>query len=501
MREPVIELEGVSVAFGDRVVLDGLDLTIHAGETTFIVGRSGSGKTVLLKVMLGLLEPQAGRVRLFGRDLATVSEVELVELRKRMAMLFQNYALFDALSVEDNVEFPLLEGAHVARPDAERLAHQLIRVLGLGGSEQLLPAELSGGMKKRVSLARALVSRPEVVLLDEPTTGLDPIMVEHVDDMIARAKQQYAITSVIVSHDLASAHRLADRIAFLHAGKIAFTGTYDELVHSELPAIRAFFGELAPAATPRETPTSDSPVIELVGVHKSFGDKHVLRGIDLAIYPRRITVLIGASGSGKSVIVKHVMGLMKPDRGKILVFGKDIVALRERELEQLRERFGLVFQHAALLDWMTVAENVAFPLAERHRDPASEVRDRRDAILERLDIAELRDRLPGQISAGERKRVAIARALITRPEILIYDEPTTGQDPMRTREIDDMIVQTQERFDVTTIVVSHDMASTFRIAHAVAMLHRGRIVAYGSPAELSASANEHVQHFLRAAHG
>jgi ABC-type transporter Mla maintaining outer membrane lipid asymmetry ATPase subunit MlaF len=173
-----------------------------------IVGRSGSGKSVLLKLMMGLIKPDRGKVVLFGRDLAEVSPVEMLDLRKRMGMLFQNYALFDSLPVLENVAFTLLENTDLPRRDVLNLARELIKTLGLEGSESLLPAELSGGMKKRVSLGRALLPRPEVVLFDEPTTGLDPIMIEKVDEMILLARQQFQITSVIISHDMASTQRL-----------------------------------------------------------------------------------------------------------------------------------------------------------------------------------------------------------------------------------------------------------------------------------------------------
>src|ERR1044071_4466365 len=442
---PVIELDDVWVAFGDKQVLRGLSLQIIPGQTTVVVGRSGSGKSVLLRVMMGLQKPDRGRVTVFGRDLATCTPVEVIELRKRMGMLFQNYALFDD---------------------------------------------------------------PEVVLFDEPTTGLDPIMIAQVDDMIALAKQQYQITSVIISHDMASTQRLADHVAFLHDGKIVFYGDYDAFMHAPLPQIQAFVegartsrlsrtanGE--PAAEPTAA-ISDAPVVELIGVHKRFGAKDVLRGVDLAIYPRRTTVIIGASGSGKSVIIKHIMGLFKPERGEIRVFGEDIVPMKDRELNDVRKHFGLLFQGAALLDWLSVYENVAFPLRERGQVPRGELRDRVLDILERLNLNDIKDRMPGEISAGQRKRVGLARAIVMKPDIMIYDEPTTGQDPLRTRDIDDMIQQTQERFDITSIVISHDMASTFRIGHMIAMLYQGRIVAYGPPAALRASPDPHVQRFIHA---
>ena len=506
--KPVIELDNVSLAFGDKQVLRGLDLKIVPGQTTVIVGRSGSGKSVLLKLMMGLLKPTSGRVLLFGRDLATCSPVELLELRKRMGMLFQNYALFDARTVDDNIGFSLLENSDLPRRDIAKLTEELVRILNLTGSEKVLPAELSGGMRKRVSLARALIANPEVVLFDEPTTGLDPIMIEAVDDMIALAKQQYQITSVIVSHDMASTKRLADQVAFLHDGKIIFYGTYDGFLHADLAPIEAFVdgartsrlsrGDGGAEAAAAESPITDAPVVELVGVYKNFGDKQVLRGIDLPIYPRRITMIIGASGSGKSVIIKHVMGLFKPDRGEIRVFGNDIVPMKDRELNEVRRHFGLLFQGAALLDWLSVADNVAFPIRERGPATRGELRDRVHDILERLNILDIANRMPGEISAGQRKRVGLARAIVMKPEIMIYDEPTTGQDPLRTRDIDNMIQDTQERFDITSIVISHDMSSTFRIGHMIAMLHQGKIAAYGTPAELRASANEHVQRFIHA---
>lgn len=532
-QKPVIELVDVSIGFGGRPVLDGLSLQIPAGKTTVIVGRSGSGKSVLLKLMMGLLRPQRGKVIAFGRDLAKVTQVELLELRKRMGMLFQNYALFDALSVEDNVSFPLAENSSLPDREISTLAQELIGILGLGGSERLLPSELSGGMKKRVSLARALVFNPEVVLFDEPTTGLDPIMIEKVDQMIALTAKRYQITSVIISHDMASTARLADRVAFLHEGKIVFVGNYQELRASQLPPVRSFVegaqtsrlaADLTAAAAAADGDDDDehtaprapapsaggsagplpadlvgvAPAVELIGVHKVFGGKHVLRGIDLAIYPKKTTVLIGASGSGKSVIIKHIMGLFKPTQGQIKVFGQDIVPMNEDQLNAVRARFGLVFQHAALLDWLTVYGNVEFPLKERRAGNAQQIRERVLEILERLNIADIMHRMPGEISEGQKKRVGLARAIVMKPEILIYDEPTTGQDPLRTRDIDDMIEDTQRRFDVTSIVISHDMASTFRIAHMVAMLHQGQIAAYGTPEQVRASPNPQVQHFIHA---
>jgi ABC-type transporter Mla maintaining outer membrane lipid asymmetry ATPase subunit MlaF len=511
--KPVIELVDVSIGFAGNQVLKGLSLKILPGISTVIVGRSGSGKSVLLKLMMGLLQPDSGKVLLFGRDLATVSQVEMLELRKRMGMLFQNYALFDSMPVDENVGFTLLENSKMPRKDIMVMVQDLIRLLQLTGSEQLLPSSLSGGMKKRVGLGRALIARPEVVLFDEPTTGLDPIMIENVDEMILLAKKEFQITSVIISHDMASTRRLSDRVAFLHDGKIAFYGTYAEMAKSDFPPIRTFMegaqtsrlsrDDVAEAVTAVEkdapaAAASEPPVVELVGVSKSFGKKQVLRGVSLPIPKGLISVLIGGSGSGKSVIIKHILGLFRPDEGQIRVFGEELGGLDTAGLHGIRKRIGFLFQHAALLDWLSVAENVAFPLVEQTKMSKKEIKDSVSELLERLHIAELANRMPGEISVGQRKRVGLARAIIAKPEIMIYDEPTTGQDPIRTREVDDMIQETQREFDMTSIVISHDMASTFRIADRIALLHEGRIAVYGTPAEVRASQDDYVQHFIHA---
>jgi ABC-type transporter Mla maintaining outer membrane lipid asymmetry ATPase subunit MlaF len=508
--KPVIELVDVRKSFGENHVIRGLNLKIEPGKSTVIVGRSGSGKSVLLKLMMGLLRPDSGKVVLFGHDLNSLNALEIIEVRKRMSMMFQNYALLDSLSVEDNIGFSLQVNTRIPRPEILELSRDLIDVLGLSGFGRALPAELSGGMRKRVSLARALIANPEVVLFDEPTTGLDPVMIEKVDQMILLARRTYEITSVIISHDMASARRLADRVAFLHGGQIISEGNFDEFLACDLPEVRSFLDGAKTSRLARvtegevldsdeeQTEVQETPVVELIELNKYFGDHHVLKGVNLKIYPNTITVLIGGSGSGKSVIVKHIMGLFKPTSGEIRVFGEDISQLTGRDLDKVRSRFGMLFQHAALLDWLTVSGNVSFPLEERTNLPKNEIRDQVEDILAQLHIAELRDRMPSELSEGQKKRVGLARAIIMRPEIMIYDEPTTGQDPIRTRGVDDMIQQAQEEFDITSIVISHDMASTFRIAHRIALLNEGQIAAYGTPEEVRASQQEYVQHFIYA---
>jgi phospholipid/cholesterol/gamma-HCH transport system ATP-binding protein len=239
--------------------------------------------------------------------------------------------------------------------------------------------------------------------------------------------------------------------------------------------------------------------IRIRGLHKTFGPQHVLRGVNLDIERGKTNIIIGGSGQGKSVLMKHLMGLLKPDEGKIYVDGQDVVPLSDVELGKVRRKFGMVFQYAALFDSMTVAENIAFPLIERYRLPKDEVMERVQALLRQLDLADvpgIERKFPAQLSGGQRKRVGLARALVDRPEILLYDEPTTGLDPIATKNVDDMIKHAADQYAVTSVVISHDMASTFRIADRISMLHAGKIIVNGTADEVRDSTVPELREFI-----
>ena len=238
--------------------------------------------------------------------------------------------------------------------------------------------------------------------------------------------------------------------------------------------------------------------IQIRGLHKSFAEHHVLKGVDFDIERGKINIVIGGSGQGKSVLMKHLMGLLQPDSGSIYVDGEDIVGQSDVELGRIRRKFGMVFQYAALFDSMTVMENVAFPLIERYKLPRDEMLERVREMLARLDLVStgIEDKFPPQLSGGMRKRVGLARALIDRPEILLYDEPTTGLDPVATKNVDDMIRRTADDFAVTSVVISHDMASTFRIADRISMLYDGVIITSGTPAEIMARPHPALREFV-----
>jgi phospholipid/cholesterol/gamma-HCH transport system ATP-binding protein len=239
--------------------------------------------------------------------------------------------------------------------------------------------------------------------------------------------------------------------------------------------------------------------IRVRGLQKTFGPQHVLRGVDLDIERGRTNIVIGGSGQGKSVLMKHLMGLLKPDAGQIWVDGEDIVPLGTQQMGRLRRKFGMVFQYAALFDSMNVVENIAFPLIERYHLSNAEIMERVRDLLKRLDLAGvtgIEEKFPPQLSGGQRKRVGLARALIDRPEILLYDEPTTGLDPVASKNVDEMISRTADDFGVTSVVISHDMASTFRIGDRISMLAGGKIIVSGTSEEVLASQLPELREFV-----
>ncbi len=239
-------------------------------------------------------------------------------------------------------------------------------------------------------------------------------------------------------------------------------------------------------------------MIRVQGLHKRFGSQPVLRGTELDIATGEIMVVIGRSGGGKSVLLKHLIGLLRPDAGTVAVDGTEITRLRGGELDRVRERYGVVFQGGALFDSMSVADNVAFPLREKKkRLSAAEIHGRVEEKLEQVGLSGMGHKNPAEISGGMRKRVAIARALVTEPEIVFFDEPTTGLDPILVNTIHHLILELHRKFRFTAVMVSHEIPEIFEIADRVAMLHEGVIVEVGAPGAVRASTNPIVQQFIR----
>jgi len=238
---PVIQLRGVHKSFGNLHVLAGVDLDIPEGKTTVVLGPSGSGKSVMLKHIVGLLRPDKGEIFFDGQRIDNLKERDFTDVRLQVGLLFQGGALFDSLTVEENIEFPLREHTKLTREERHHRVAKALEVVDLKGMFRKLPAQLSGGQRKRVALARAIVLQPRVVLYDEPTTGLDPIRSDGINELIIKLSKQMGVTSIVVTHDLVSARKVADRCVMLLHGKIAADGTYDELAHHENQQVSHFF--------------------------------------------------------------------------------------------------------------------------------------------------------------------------------------------------------------------------------------------------------------------
>lgn len=238
--EKAIELQGIVCSLDGRPVLEGVDLGVARGETVAVLGESGTGKTTLLRVVMGLVKPQAGRLILWGDDVTNLPERELNQYRKRMGMVFQGAALFDSMTVGENVAFGLRQHTKMSDAEIGRVVSEKLALVGLEGIESMMPAQLSGGMKKRVGIARALAMEPEIVLYDEPTGGLDPPRALEIEQLIADLSRRLGVTSLWVLHDVQAALACADRVALLHEGRIAAQGTPEQIARDDNPLVRRF---------------------------------------------------------------------------------------------------------------------------------------------------------------------------------------------------------------------------------------------------------------------
>lgn len=236
----MIQIEDLQKSFGELVVLDGINLTIQDGESVVIIGRSGCGKSVLLKHIVALLYPDSGKITVDDEDIFSLNQQELMDYRKKVGVLFQFGALFDSMTVAENVGFCLRESMKLKPDEVAEIVTEKLKLVGLEGIESKMPAEISGGMKKRVALARAIAAEPSILLYDEPTTGLDPISADMINQLILDVNKHLGVTSIAVTHDMGSANRIADRIVMLHDGNIVWDGSPDEIVKTDNAMVKQF---------------------------------------------------------------------------------------------------------------------------------------------------------------------------------------------------------------------------------------------------------------------
>lgn len=238
--EVIVEFKGVYKAFGSKVIYEDLNLQIFRGETLCIIGGSGTGKSVMMKMLVGLLRPDKGEVLAFGKDISLLSEREMQEIRQHVAMLFQGGALFDSLTVAENIMYPLIEHRWGTKQEQLQRVEEVLEQVGLPGIGHQKPSELSGGMRKRVALARSIAVKPQMLLYDEPTTGLDPLSIRRINGLILQLQKELSVTSMVVTHEMPSVFTIADRIAMVRDKKIAFVGTKEDAQNSDIPWLKQF---------------------------------------------------------------------------------------------------------------------------------------------------------------------------------------------------------------------------------------------------------------------
>ncbi len=500
----ILELKGVSKGYPDTPVLNGIDLSVEEGEFIAILGFSGSGKTTLISLIAGLIEPDAGEIAIRGKRVAGPGG--------ETSLVFQSYSLMPWLTVEGNVALAV-DAVHKGLDKATRaaLVRDTIALVGLSHATDRRPAELSGGMRQRVAVARALAMKPEILLLDEPLSALDALTRAKLQGEIDRIRAQEKRTIILITNDVDEALLLADRVAVLEPG----TGTLGKIypVRIDRPrertalnhdpaykALRAeiatYLGELNTArnatqvarepALPAVTPiTAMQPpqayldaaksaierrYLEFFNLQKVYGTPKgpltVVEKFNLLMDRGDFISLIGHSGCGKSTVLTMAAGLNSISHGGIVLDG--------REIDSAGPDKGVVFQSPSLMPWLTARENVMAGVARVYPHAArSERRDIVDYYLARVGLGDSLDKLASEMSNGMRQRVGIARAFALSPKLLLLDEPFGMLDSLTRWDLQDVLMEVWERTKVTSICVTHDVDEAILLADRVVMMTNG----------------------------
>ena len=504
VKAPILALQGVTKRYGDTDVLGGIDLEVEEGEFIAILGFSGAGKTTLISAVAGLVEPDAGKILLRGKPIDGPD--------KERGLVFQSYSLFPWLNVEQNVALAV-EAVHKDRSKADRaaLVRQKVELVGLGHAMDRKPAQLSGGMRQRVAVARALAMEPEILLLDEPLSALDALTRAKLQDEIERIRAQEGRTIILVTNDVDEALLLADRVAVLTPAPAARIGRiFDvdvarprdrEAVNDDLhyQALRkeivSYLGSLnaeagtvgeSAVALPNVTPldllpppkayrdAAHSPVdiryLEFFKLDKVYptpnGPLTVVEDFNLLMDRGEFVSLIGHSGCGKSTVLTMAAGLNEISKGGIVLENREITAAGPDK--------AVVFQAPSLMPWLTARQNVMLGV-ERVYPHASRAERRAiaDYYLDRVGLGNAMDKMAAEMSNGMRQRVGIARAFALSPRLLLLDEPFGMLDSLTRWDLQDVLVEVWNRTKVTAIMVTHDVDEAILLADRVVMMTNG----------------------------
>ncbi|MBA4799683.1 MAG: ABC transporter ATP-binding protein [Rhizobiales bacterium] len=515
-KTPLVEVKGLTVAFDGRRALDGIDITLGSDEVLGIVGETGAGKSVLARALIRLLPEMAeivsGEIKVAGRSLTDIGERDLRALRGGEVALIGTDAksLLDPVrTVGDQVADVLQAHRRLGRKDAMAAAIDLFTKVGIvdpGQRATAYPHQLSGGMAQRIVIAMALIAGPKVILADDATLGLDATIQVQVLDLLVSRCRELGLGALIITHDLGIVARYCDRVAIMREGRIVEATTTSAFLDGPSTPYGV---ELLAAAKARPVPMvkaeavatapgtlQSASAVEVVGLRKYFNTPsgHIVRAVDDVSFriPRGETLaLVGESGSGKTTVGQCLVRLLASDAGSVVFGGQDILGLSDKAFRPVRRNIQMVFQepYVALNPRWQVEDLIAEPLG---LDPTiTSVADRRKRVLDMLELVRLPAKLatsfPHQLTAGEQKRVGMARALATRPDFVVFDEPTTALDIRVRAQIIDLVRDLQRDMALATLFITHDLNSVRSLAHNVAVMRHGKIVETGATERIFAA--------------
>ncbi|WP_181781119.1 dipeptide ABC transporter ATP-binding protein [Pseudonocardia pini] len=516
---PLLQVSGLSVAYGGRQVVSGVDLALGAGGSLALIGESGSGKSTIARALLRLL-PASGRatghVELAGREVLGLPERRFRPLRGRtLGFVPQDPA--SALNPVRTIGVQALEAAELvdglAKEDRREAVLETFAQVGLTDPQRVFaahPHELSGGMLQRVLIGLAVLPRPSLLVADEPTSALDVTIQKRILDLLSTLRADLGISLLLITHDLAIAAERAESLIVLKDGRIQEAGTtaevfanptsaYARQLHADVPALNP--DRYADLRAVGEGRAGDPARIEVQGVTKTFGSLTAVDDVSFAVPAGTTHALVGESGSGKTTAIRLLLGLEQPDSGRIVVAGEELHGRSHASLRSVRRHLQLVYQNPfTSLDPTWKVERLVREPLDRYRigDPAS----RRELVRETLRSVglgeELVSRKPSALSGGQRQRVAIARALVLRPDVIVLDEPTSALDVSVQADIVETLLRLQADLGLTYVFVSHDLSLVRQLAHTVSVMRTGRVVEHGTVASIFDSPQEEYTRTLLA---